>query len=172
MLELEQYIRSVPDFPKPGILFRDITPLLNTPEAFRYALSVMQENVASLGAEGIVAIESRGFIFGAPLAESLGLPLIPIRKVGKLPGKTRSVSYSLEYGSSELQIHEDALTPQQRVVIVDDLLATGGTAAASAKLVESLSAQVIGCIFLIELTSLAGRAALENYAVSSLLQYE
>lgn len=170
-MELYDRIRAIPDFPKPGILFRDITPLLSDPAAFEYVLSLLEADARYHEAEAIAGIESRGFIFGAPLARALKLPFVPIRKPGKLPAAHLSVEYSLEYGSNQLDIHEDALEKGQRTYLVDDLLATGGTARAGAKLVELIGGVVAGFGFVIELEDLAGRKALEEYGVYSILQY-
>ncbi|MGQ9525817.1 MAG: adenine phosphoribosyltransferase [Armatimonadota bacterium] len=164
-------IRDVPDFPTDGILFRDITPVLLDPEAFREALDAFAAEAERLGAEIIVAIESRGFIFGAPVADRLGLPFVPVRKLGKLPGPTVQAEYALEYGTNTLEMHRDAVKPGQKVLIIDDLLATGGTAGAAARLVEDLGGVVVGFAFLVELCPLRGRDALEGYNVLSLVQY-
>lgn len=171
-MDLKTLIRDVPDFPVPGILFRDITPLLQSPSAFDQALDALQAYVESRNAEAIVGIESRGFILGAPLASRLSLPFIPVRKPGKLPSARMSVEYALEYGEGQLDIHSDALTPGQRVVIIDDLIATGGTAEATAQLVGLLKAEIAGFAFLIELADLGGRNRLEGIDVFSLLRYE
>jgi adenine phosphoribosyltransferase len=171
-VDLKQYIRDVPDFPQPGILFRDITPLLRDPAAFAYALDLVAGAVAEMRVDAVVGIESRGFLFGTPVASRLGLPFVPVRKAGKLPAARMSVEYSLEYGNSQLDIHADALARGQRAVIVDDLLATGGTARASAKLVELLGATVAGIVFLVELESLGGRAHLAPYEVTTFVKYE
>ncbi len=170
-MDLAAQIRDVPDFPIPGILFRDITPLLGNPAAFRYVVDTFADHCRERGIDAIVGIESRGFIFGCPLAYLLNVPFVPVRKAGKLPAATMSVEYALEYGSSQLDIHADALAPGQRVVIVDDLLATGGTAAATAKLVELIGGSVEEFLFLIELGFLNGRQKLEGYAVTTLLTY-
>lgn len=170
-MDLKTLIRDVPDFPQPGILFRDITPLLGDPEGFQFALGRLAEMATATGAEVIVGIESRGFVFGAPVAQQLGLPFVPVRKPGKLPAARMSVEYSLEYGENQLDIHEDAIAPGARVFIIDDLLATGGTARAAAKLVEMVGGMVAGFGFVIELEALAGRQRLDGYAVSSLLTY-
>ncbi|TLS66314.1 adenine phosphoribosyltransferase [Mariprofundus erugo] len=165
-----QLIRDVPDFPKPGIIFKDITPLLADGEAF----SAVIEEMAALvdgRVDAIVGIESRGFIFGAALAQRLGLGLVTVRKPGKLPADVHAVEYELEYGVDRLEIHRDALAPGHRVVIVDDLLATGGTAAATVKLIEMLGAEVVSCLFVIELDFLEGRKALAGTAVASLLHF-
>jgi adenine phosphoribosyltransferase len=172
VIDLKSCIRDVPDFPQPGVLFRDITPLLGDPEAFGQVLDEMASFVESRRVDAIVGIESRGFIFGMPVASRLGLPFVPVRKPGKLPSARMSVEYSLEYGNGQLDIHADALGAGNRVVIVDDLLATGGTARAAAKLVELLGATVAGLLFLIELAPLGGRARLDGYDVQALLRYE
>ena len=168
--DLRRYIRDIPDFPKPGILFRDITPLLLAPGALAEAVSQLAQRVAP--PEAVVAIESRGFVFGAGLALHWRVPLVPARKFGKLPGPTLRQSYTLEYGQDGLEIHADALREGQRVVVVDDLLATGGTAAAAVRLVERLEARVESLLFLIELKELGGRERLAGYRVEALLEYE
>lgn len=170
-MKLADYIRAVPDFPQPGVLFRDITPLLQSPKAFQYTLDALGTIATESGAESIVGIESRGFVFGAPLADRLGLPFVPVRKPGKLPAARMSIEYSLEYGESQLDIHEDAVGREQRCFVVDDLLATGGTARAAAKLVELIGGEVVGCGFVIELDDLDGRRLLDGYEVHSLLHY-
>lgn len=170
-MDLRNYIRDVPDFPRPGILFRDITPLLKDRAAFRYVVEQMMAEAREREAESIVGIESRGFIFGCPVALELGLPFVPVRKPGKLPAKRMSVEYSLEYGDSQLDIHEDALASGSRAFIIDDLLATGGTALATAKLVEMVGGEVAGFAFALELSALKGREPLHQYSVTSLLQY-
>ncbi|WP_018295334.1 adenine phosphoribosyltransferase [Mariprofundus ferrooxydans] len=166
----QEYIRDVPDFPKPGIVFKDITPLLANGEAFAATIAEMAALVGS-DVDAIVGIESRGFIFGAALAQKLGLGLITVRKPGKLPADVHSIEYELEYGFDRLEIHRDALSAGHRVVIVDDLLATGGTAAATVKLVGQLGATVDACLFLIELDFLEGRKALSGTRAESLLHY-
>ncbi|EAU55547.1 adenine phosphoribosyltransferase [Mariprofundus ferrooxydans] len=166
----QEYIRDVPDFPKPGIVFKDITPLLANGEAFAATIAEMAALVGS-DVDAIVGIESRGFIFGAALAQKLGLGLITVRKPGKLPADVHSIEYELEYGFDRLEIHRDALSAGHRVVIVDDLLATGGTAAATVKLVGQLGATVDACLFLIELDFLEGHKALSGTRVESLLHY-
>ena len=171
-IDLRSRIRAIPDFPQPGILFRDITPLLGDPAALRQALGGLCEIAESREPGCIVGIESRGFIFGAPLADRLGLPFVPVRKPGKLPAARMSVEYSLEYGQNRLDIHEDAMTSGTRAFVVDDLLATGGTALAAAKLVEMIGGEVAGFGFVIELAGLAGRAKLAAYDVAALLTYE
>jgi adenine phosphoribosyltransferase len=171
-MDLKTRIRDIPDFPQPGILFRDITPLLKDPASVRYVVDRFTEAFRDSDLDAIVSIESRGFLFGAPLAYNLGLPLVPVRKAGKLPAAKMSVEYSLEYGKSQLDIHEDALQRGDRVVIIDDLLATGGTAMAAAKLVELLGASVHAFAFLVELGFLNGRERLEGYEILSLITYD
>lgn len=170
-MELKSLIRDIPDFPQPGILFRDITPLLADAEGLQAALAGMTELARAAEPGCIVGIESRGFIFGVPIADRLNLPFVPVRKPGKLPAARMSVEYSLEYGQSRLDIHEDAMTPGTRALIVDDLLATGGTALAAAKLVEMVGGVVAGFAFAIELDVLDGRRRLGGYPVASLLRY-
>lgn len=171
-MDLKPYIRDVPDFPVAGILFRDITPLLRDQAAFRNAIEALQAHVAQLRVDAVVAIESRGFLLGAPIALGLGLPFVPIRKPGKLPAERMSIEYALEYGSGQLDIHADALRPGDRVVVVDDLIATGGTARAAADLVGMLGAEVAGFVFLVELASLNGREKLAGQGVFSLIQFD
>ncbi len=170
-MDLKPFIRDIPDFPQQGVLFRDITPLLRNPAAFGEVLDRFAANYREGGVEAVVGIESRGFIFGAPLADRLHVPFVPVRKPGKLPAPRMSIEYTLEYGSSQLDIAQDALTPGQRAVIVDDVLATGGTAAAAAKLVELIGGQVFALQFLIELSFLDGRARLADYRIETLLTY-
>lgn len=171
-MDFKRFVRDIPDFPRPGILFRDITPLLRTPDALREALDLLTEYARSRDATAVVGIESRGFLFGVPIAERLGLPFVPVRKPGKLPAARMSIEYSLEYGDSQLDIHADALGPGDRAIVVDDLLATGGTAHATCKLVELLGARVDSVLFFIELRGLRGRERLEGYDVHSVVQYE
>ncbi len=171
-VDLKQHIRDVPDFPQPGILFRDITPLLQNAAAFRWTIDRLTEEYRTKEIDAVVAIESRGFIFGAPLAVNLGISLVPVRKPGKLPSERMSVEYSLEYGNGQLDIHADGLKEGDRVVIIDDLLATGGTAMATAKLVELLGAHVDSFAFIVELDFLGGRERLHDYSVLSLVRYE
>ena len=171
-MDLKQFVRDIPDFPQPGVLFRDITPLLQDPAAFRSVIDRFTDEYRDAGLNAIVAIESRGFLFGAPLAQNLGISFVPIRKAGKLPAAHISVEYSLEYGTSQLDIHEDALKRGDKALIIDDLLATGGTANAAAKLVELLGARVHAIAFVIELAFLKGRERLRPYEVLSLATYE
>jgi adenine phosphoribosyltransferase len=168
---LKSAIRSLPDFPEPGILFRDITPLLQNAETMRFTLEAIAARYRNAGIERVVGIESRGFIFGVPIAYLLGVGFAPVRKQGKLPAETMSIEYSLEYGSSALEIHKDALNPGERALIVDDLLATGGTAAATRQLVERVGGEVASVAFVIELTGLKGRERLLGVDVFSLLSY-
>jgi adenine phosphoribosyltransferase len=168
--ELRHYIRDVPDFPKPGILFKDITPLLRSPEALGAACDALAEPYRGEGVSNVVAIESRGFIFGSCVARALGAGFVPIRKPGKLPWTTRRNEYKLEYGSDVLEIHDDALTSGDRVIIIDDVLATGGTAAAASALVKGLGATLVGTGFVIELDFLEGRKKLD-VPVHSLIRY-
>ncbi len=162
-------IRDVPDFPKPGILFKDITPLLADPQGFVTTLDLLTEPFAGRGVQAVVGIESRGFIFGAALAVRFGAAFVPVRKPGKLPAETERVDYALEYGTDALEIHRDALRPGERVLIVDDLLATGGTAEAAGKLVRGLGAELLGWGFVVELTGLKGRARLQGAEIVSLI---
>ncbi len=171
-MDLKQYIASIQDYPKEGILFRDITPLMQNGEAFKEACDAMLEFAKKVQAEVIVGPESRGFIFGCPVAKDLGIGFIPVRKPNKLPRETVSIEYELEYGSNTLQMHKDAIKEGQRVLIIDDLLATGGTVDGAIKMVESLGGNVVGCSFLIELLDLNGRELLKDYEVNSLIQYE
>ncbi|MGE5594868.1 MAG: adenine phosphoribosyltransferase [Hyphomicrobiales bacterium] len=171
-MDLKALIRDVPDFPVPGILFRDITPLLGNAAAFSEVLDILAAEAKRAEPGAIIGIESRGFLFGGPLADRLGLPFVPVRKPGKLPAARMSVEYSLEYGQNQLDIHEDALAPGARAYIVDDLLATGGTALASAKLVEMIGGVVAGFGFVIELAPLGGREKLARYPVHSLIRYD
>ena len=170
-MDLRDSIREIPDFPKPGILFRDITPLLANPAAFRYAVNELARHFKSESLNAVVAAEARGFIFAAPLAMHLGLAFVPIRKPGKLPGDKHSHDYDLEYGTDRLEMHIDGVKAGDRVLVVDDLLATGGTVEACCQLVERAGAQVVGCAFLIELSGLGGARRIEPRPVFSLIQY-
>ena len=170
-LNLADYIRDIPDFPHPGITFKDISPLLKAPEAFKAAIDRMVKHYSALEFDYVVGIESRGFLVGAPLAYHLGKGFIPIRKPGKLPAKTERIDYTLEYGSGSLEIHADALTKGQRILIVDDLLATGGTVAATRSLVERLAGHVVGAGFVVELEFLHGRDRLNGLDIYALIGY-
>jgi len=169
--DLRAKIREIPDFPKPGILFYDITTLLKDPASFREAIDLMLEPYKDERVDIVVGMESRGFIFSAPLAYLLKAGLVPVRKLGKLPAETITVEYALEYGSNTLEIHRDSIQPGQRVLIVDDLLATGGTVRGTSELVERLKAQVVGLAFLVELDFLKGRERLEGRRVTSVVTY-
>lgn len=171
-MDLKQYIRAIPDFPKPGILFRDITPLLSNPAALRAAIDAMAEPYRGAGIDVVAAAEARGFIFAAPLALALDVGFVPVRKPGKLPFETHAFHYELEYGSDTLEIHRDGIKPGQNVLLVDDLLATGGTIEACCRLVEKSGANVAGCMFLIELASLGGAERLAAFRPRSLIQYD
>lgn len=170
-MDLKQFVRDVPDFPKPGILFKDITPLLSSPQAFSYAIEQLAAKYRTQKIDAIAAAEARGFLLAAPLAYLLKKPLIPLRKPGKLPYQTTSFSYDLEYGSASLHMHTDAFKPGDNVLLVDDVLATGGTMQAACKLVEQSHGKVAGCAFLIELAFLEGSKKLQEYDRFSLLTY-
>jgi adenine phosphoribosyltransferase len=170
-MNLADYIRDIPDFPKPGILFKDITPLLADPAAFQEAIDLLQAHYRDKAIDSIAAAEARGFLFAAPLALLMRKPLIPLRKPGKLPFRTYSLKYDLEYGSAELQVHIDGIVPGARVLMVDDLLATGGTMHAGCQLIEKAGGVVAGCAFLVELTFLKGRERLGSHDVFSLIRY-
>ena len=170
-MDLKKYIRDIPDFPEPGILFRDITPLLRNPQAFNYAIYRLVDRFSQHSFDTVVAVESRGFLFGAPLACRMGKPFVPVRKPGKLPGITSSAPYSLEYGSDVLEIHVDDIGPGEKVVVLDDLLASGGTLKAAVQLVEGCGGVVTGIGLVIELMDLGGREQLEGYDIFSLVQY-
>ncbi|MCK5393160.1 MAG: adenine phosphoribosyltransferase [Candidatus Omnitrophica bacterium] len=170
-MELEQYIRNIPDFPKEGILFKDITTLLNDKKAFKQSIDELAKLVKDKHIEYIVAAEARGFIFGGALAYKLGCSFVPVRKPGKLPFKTYKHTYSLEYGEDTLEIHQDAFPSNSKVLILDDLLAIGGTALAMVKLVKKLNADIVAIAFLIELTFLKGRKKINKYPIISLIKY-
>ena len=171
MKKIEEYVRSIPDFPEPGIIFRDVTSVLQDADGLRLAIDLMQEKLEGLEFDLIAGSESRGFIFGAPIAYNLHKPFIPIRKKGKLPRETVSIQYELEYGTAELEMHRDAVKPGQKVVLVDDLIATGGTNEAMIKLVEGLGGEVVKAVFLMELAGLKGRERLAQYDVDSVIVY-
>ena len=170
-VELASKIRDIPDFPKPGIQFKDITTLLKDGAAFRAAIDGLMERIGPRRIDAVVGMESRGFIFAAPIAYKLGVGFVPVRKLGKLPADVVSVEYELEYGSATLEMHKDALAPGARVLIVDDLLATGGTVAGTIELVKQLKSEVVALAFLIELTFLKGRERLKGYDIITLIRY-
>ncbi len=169
--DLRAKIREIPDFPKPGILFYDITTLLKDPEAFKGSIDLLVDPYRDRRVDVVVGMESRGFIFSAPMAYTLGVGFVPVRKLGKLPAETVSVEYALEYGTNTLEIHRDAITPGQRVLIVDDLLATGGTVSGTIDLVRRIGGEVVSLAFLVELRFLKGRERLRGYDVHSIIQY-
>ena len=169
---MEDYVRTSPDFPEPGIMFRDVTSVLQDPDGLKLAIDSMIKLLDGVEFDIIAGAESRGFIFGAPIAYALGKSFVPIRKKGKLPCETVSAKYDLEYGSAEIEMHKDAVKPGQKVVLVDDLIATGGTIEAGAKLVEELGGEVVKIIFLMELAGLKGRDKLAKYDVASVITYE
>lgn len=171
MKQIEEYVRSIPDFPEPGIIFRDVTSILQDADGLHLAIDLMQKEFDGLDFDLVVGPESRGFIFGVPIAYNLHKPFIPIRKKGKLPCETVSIEYALEYGTATIEIHKDAIKPGQKVVIVDDLMATGGTTEAIIKLVEQLGGEVVKMCFLMELAGLNGRAKLEGYDMASVICY-
>ncbi len=172
METIRKAIRDIPDFPKKGILFRDITPLLKDPHALKLCVKHIADLFRGAGVDAVVGAESRGFIFAVPIALELDVGFVPVRKPGKLPHETVSASYELEYGTDTLQIHKDAISPGQKVLMVDDLLATGGTMAACCRLVRELGGTVAGCAFVIELAFLGGRKKLDGHPVTSLVTYE
>lgn len=170
-MNLNEYIRDVPDFPKKGIIFKDITPLLRDKAAFATAIKTLADPYRNAGLHAVAAIESRGFILGAAMAVDLGIGFVPIRKPGKLPYKSRRQEYSLEYGTDAIEIHEDAVTPGQRILLVDDVIATGGTARAAADLLKGLGADLVGIAFLVELSFLGGIEKLRGEKIFSVLKY-
>ena len=172
MKKIEEYVRSIPDFPEPGIIFRDITSILQDPDGLKLAIDSMIKLLDGVDFDIIAGAESRGFIFGMPMAYNLHKPFVPVRKKGKLPCETISQSYDLEYGQAEIEIHKDAIKPGQKVVIVDDLIATGGTMEAAVKLIEELGGEVVKILFLMELAGLKGREKLKGYDVASVIRYE
>lgn len=172
MKKLEEYVRSIPDFPEPGIIFRDVTSILQDADGLKLAIDSMQECLKGVDVDVIMGTESRGFIFGMPIAYNLHKPFVPIRKAGKLPCETISQSYELEYGEAVIEIHKDSIKPGQKVVIIDDLIATGGTVEAATKLVEQLGGEVVKIVFLMELAGLNGREKLKGYDVASVICYD
>ena len=171
MKRIEDYIISVPDFPKPGILFRDVTGILNDADGLKLTLDALYKTLENVEFDVVVGLEARGFLFGVPIAEHFHKPFVPERKTGKLPRETVGVSYSLEYGQAYMEIHKDAIKPRQKVIIVDDLLATGGTAKAATHLIEKVGGTVECCVFIIELMDLKGREVLNGYRVESLTKF-
>ena len=172
MKKLEEYVRSIPDFPEPGIIFRDITTILQDPDGLHLAIQSMQDKLKDTEFDVVVGTESRGFIFGVPIAYNLHKAFVPVRKKGKLPCETVSMEYDLEYGSAVIEMHKDSIKPGQKVVLVDDLVATGGTIEAAIKLVEELGGEVVKVVFLMELAGLEGRERLKGYEVESVLCYD
>lgn len=172
MKKLEEYVRSIPDFPEPGVIFRDVTSILQDADGLSLAIDSMQSYLKDMDLDVIVGLESRGFMFGVPIAYNLHKAFVPVRKKGKLPCETISQTYDLEYGSEEIEIHKDAIRPGQKVAIVDDLIATGGTVEAAVKLIERLGGKVVKIVFLMELEGLNGREKLEGYNVDSVIRYE
>ena len=172
MKKVEDYIRTIPDFPEPGIMFRDVTSILQSAEGLKLAIDEMIRLLDGVEFDVIAGAESRGFIFGVPIAYAMGKPFVPVRKAGKLPCETVSKSYDLEYGQATIEIHKDAILPGQKVVLVDDLIATGGIMEAAAELVEELGGEVVKMLFLIELSGLKGREKLAKYDVESVVAYD
>ena len=172
MKKLEEYVISIPDFPEPGIIFRDITTILQDPDGLHLAIQSMQDKLKDTEFDVVVGTESRGFIFGVPIAYNLHKAFVPVRKKGKLPCETVSMEYDLEYGSAVIEMHKDSIKPGQKVVLVDDLVATGGTIEAAIKLVEELCGEVVKVVFLMELAGLKGRERLKGYEVESVLCYD
>ena len=172
MKKLEEYVRSIPDFPEPGIIFRDITTILQDPDGLHLAIQSMQDKLKDTEFDVVVGTESRGFIFGVPIAYNLHKAFVPVRKKGKLPCETVSMEYDLEYGSAVIEMHKDSIKPGQKVVLVDDLVATGGTIEAAIQLVEELGGEVVKVVFLMELAGLKGRERVKGYEVESVLCYD
>lgn len=171
MKKLEEYVRSIPDFPEEGIVFRDVTSVLQDKDSLKMSIDQMQENLKGLDFDVIVGPESRGFIFGVPIAYNLNKAFIPVRKKGKLPCETVEMEYALEYGTATIEMHKDSIKPGQKVVIIDDLIATGGTVEAITKLIEQLGGEVVKIVFLMELEGLKGREKLKGYDVASVIKY-
>ncbi len=172
MKKIEDYVRTIPDFPEPGVMFRDITSILQDADGLKLAIDLIQDKLKDTDFDLIVGAESRGFIFGMPVAYNMHRPFVPVRKKGKLPGETISQEYELEYGTAEVEIHKDAISPGQKVVVIDDLIATGGTIEAAIRLVEQLGGKVVKVVFLMELAGLKGRERLSDYDVESVIRYE
>lgn len=172
MKKIEDYVRSIPDFPEPGIIFRDVTSILQDADGLELAIDSMQECLKDTDVDVIVGTESRGFMFGVPIAYNLHKPFVPVRKKGKLPCETVSRSYDLEYGSATIEMHRDSIKPGQKVAVIDDLIATGGTVEAAVNLIEELGGEVVKIVFLMELAGLKGREKLAGYDVASVIRYE
>ncbi len=172
MKKIEEYVRSIPDFPEPGIIFRDVTSILQDPDGLKLSIDLIQEKLEGLDFDVIAGTESRGFIFGVPVAYNLHKAFVPVRKKGKLPCETVSKEYALEYGTATIEIHKDAILPGQKVVVIDDLIATGGTIEAAIKLIEELGGEVVKVVFLMELAGLKGREKLAGYDVESVICYD
>ena len=172
MKKIEEYVRSIPDFPEPGIIFRDVTSILQDPDGLKLSIDLIQEKLEGLDFDVIAGTESRGFIFGVPVAYNMHKAFVPVRKKGKLPCETVSREYALEYGTAAIEIHKDAIKPGQKVVVIDDLIATGGTIEAAVKLIEELGGEVLKVVFLMELAGLKGRERLKDYDVESVICYE
>lgn len=172
MKKIEDYVRSIPDFPEPGIIFRDVTSILQDADGLKLAIDSMQECLKDTEVDVIVGTESRGFMFGVPIAYNLHKPFVPVRKKGKLPCETVSRSYDLEYGSATIEMHRDSIKPGQKVAVIDDLIATGGTVEAAVKLIEEFGGEVVKIVFLMELAGLKGREKLAGYDVASVIRYE
>ena len=172
MKKIEEYVRSIPDFPEPGIIFRDVTSILQDPDGLKLSIDLIQEKLEGLDFDVIAGTESRGFIFGVPVAYNMHKAFVPVRKKGKLPCETVSREYALEYGTAAIEIHKDAIKPGQKVVVIDDLFATGGTIEAAVKLIEELGGEVVKVVFLMELSGLKGRERLKDYDVESVICYE
>ena len=172
MKKIEEYVRSIPDFPEPGIIFRDVTSILQDPDGLKLSIDLIQEKLEGLDFDVIAGTESRGFIFGVPVAYNMHKAFVPVRKKGKLPCEAVSREYALEYGTAAIEIHKDAIKPGQKVVVIDDLIATGGTIEAAVKLIEELGGDVVKVVFLMELAGLKGRERLKDYDVESVICYE
>ena len=172
MKKIEEYVRSIPDFPEPGIIFRDVTSILQDPDGLKLSIDLIQEKLEGLDFDVIAGTESRGFIFCVPVAYNMHKAFVPVRKKGKLPCETVSREYALEYGTAAIEIHKDAIKPGQKVVVIDDLIATGGTIEAAVKLIEELGGEVVKVVFLMELAGLKGRERLKDYDVESVICYE
>ena len=172
MKKLEDYVRSIPDFPEPGIIFRDVTSILQDADGLKLAIDSLIQLLDGVDFDVVVGTESRGFIFGVPVAYALGKPFVPVRKKGKLPCETVSAKYDLEYGTAEIEMHKDSIKPGQKVVLIDDLIATGGTIEACTKLIEGLGGEIVKILFLMELAGLKGREKLAGYDVASVITYE